>query len=1139
MNEKEQLLINSIYRFARKVLLYRFLGMVSVLSVILLVFWLSVTFADHLFYFSEISRWGLLLIHTTFVVVLFTIFFFKPLRSFLILKKNSDLSSFAREIGQKYLDNDDELVNIYHLITRPGMPGISDELKAAAIKKVCDKYREIDYAARLHIKNYLLSVKILIFSLIGAIALIASQHEIIIHSSKRLLNPANEYLQIPPYTFVVQPGNTRIIQGKKIEFLVRYKGPVLARCQLILDTKKHIQVLPLKKRADGFYGELKDIQHSFTYKIRGTPLYARELDNRINSETYHVKVLIPPYTKNLDIELIPPAYTRLPLRTLDRNLGDIAALAGTKVKVKFETNKPLHSAKIVFSSGKQKDFRVRGQFVSGDFIVLQNDSYHFVLADTGGLNNLNPIEYRVALLPDLPPLVEISEPGQDLELQLDVTLPVKIEVQDDYGIINAGLSYQILRPDTSVDTSWRTVMVRQSDGGLLHRTYDYLWDFNLLPITFEDEIRYFAWAKDNRPGKKSGIGKSLVYSIRFPSLDQFFDTFSQQQEENIDEMEKVSKESQKLKKKLEEINRELKRAKELDWEKKQQVQQALEKQKELQKKLDEIQKNLEEMVQKLDENNLISEELLQKYQQLQELFRQVATPELLEALEKLQNALEKNNPQEVKKAFENFKLNQEIFKESIERTMELLKQVQFEQKMDRLIQQAKNITEQQQKINEQLTDSLSLQNTEERSRLEEMQKQQKGNLDNLKNALERFQQEPRLQKYPGLKEELEKAHNKLNDSSLQQQLQKIQKQISNADQEAAMGTSQKLSQNFEDIQNSLEQAGAQMKKQNKMEIMRKMASAMNRMLKLSHQQEQIQRQTKKASPLGDGLKDVERKQGRVQENFQKIIGDIVALSKETFFINPSMSKSLNQAYKNMQNSLNQLSERNKSSAMRSQQQAMSALNQGVEQMHQALSQLSQAESGTGFQQFMEQMQKMAGRQGQLNEQTLSLFQGQGNSGQLTLAQQGQMQRLAAEQQAIREALQQMQDQGGERSDVLGRLDGMAKQMDEVIQDLLKYNVDRKTIERQRKILSRMLDAQKSLEQRKQSKKRKAQQAKKYLTKDPGKIKHSRDDQREALQQALRRALEEGYTADYQKLIERYFKELLKDSKEEKQESIKR
>ena len=1131
MNKKERFFIDNIFRYAKRNLLYRFWGSLSFFFLILVIFGISTAFADHLFYFSELSRWGLLLIHTGFVLFLLIIFVFKPLAEIRSLKRDTDLSRFAREIGHRQLKQPDELVNIYHLIKRPSINGVSAELRDAAIERAYEKLKQYNFSASFRLKDYLPSSVLIVLVTLSAAVLLATHSDVIVHSGKRLLNPANEYLRIPPFTFRVEPGNAKVIQGRNVEFRVEYEGPTLAGCQLTLQEDGARQTIPLKKRPDGYFALLKDVQRPFTYRVEGQPLYAGELADHLHSRSYKVQVLIPPQMKNLDIQLFPPAYTGLPGRTLDRNLGDIVALAGTKAQFKFETNKPLARAKIVFSSGREKTLRVRDRFVAGEFIVRKDDSYHFVLSDTGNLHNLNPIEYRITLLPDLAPLVEITEPGQDLELQLDVILPLKIEVQDDYGIVRCGITYQIRRQDSTQDTSWHSVPVRQNDGGRLRRTYNYLWDFNRMPVTFEDEIRYFAWAKDNRPGKDRGIGKSATYIIRFPSLDEFFEDFADQQEKNIDEMERVGQESQKLKKKLEEINRELKRARELDWEKKQQVQQALETQKELQKKLDEIQKNLEEMVQKLDENNLISEELLQKYEQLQELFREVATPELLQALEELQNALQKNNPQDIKKAFEKFRLNQEMFEKSIERTMELLKQVQFEQKMDRLIQQAKNLTEQQQKMNEELADSSRLQQEEQRRRLEEMHRQQQNNLESLKEALDRFKQEPRVDQFSGLKDKLQETADKLNDPALQKQMQDMQSQLAGAKPQAAQ-TSRNLSSEFQNIQQGLEQAGAQMKMQNKMEVMRKMASAMNRMLKLSHQQEQIQRKTKLASPLGEGLKDVEREQGRIQQNFRRVIGDIVALSKETFFISPNMSKSLNQAEQNMENSLNQLSERNKSSAMRYQQQAMSALNRGVEQMHQSMSQLSQSESGTGFQQFMEQMQKMAGRQGQINDQTLSLFPGEGNRGQLTADQQAQMQRLAAEQQALREALQQMQEQGGERSDILGRLDGMAQQMDEVIKDLLKNNVDRKTIERQRKILSRMLDAQKSLEQRKQSKKRKAQKAKKYLAKDPGKIQGERDNRREELQQALRRALEEGYTPDYQKLIEKYFKELIRNEQAE-------
>lgn len=86
----------------------------------------------------------------------------------------------------------------------------------------------------------------------------------------------------------------------------------------------------------------------------------------------------------------------------------------------------------------------------------------------------------------------------------------------------------------------------------------------------------------------------------------------------------------------------MKQSKKLDWEKKNQLSQDIERQKKLQKKIEQIRKELEKAVKKLEQNDLISEELLQKYMQLQDLFREVLTPELEEALKKLNQALEKS-----------------------------------------------------------------------------------------------------------------------------------------------------------------------------------------------------------------------------------------------------------------------------------------------------------------------------------------------------------------------------------------------------------------------------------------------------------------------------------------------------------------
>lgn len=480
--------------------------------------------------------------------------------------------------------------------------------------------------------------------------------------------------------------------------------------------------------------------------------------------------------------------------------------------------------------------------------------------------------------------------------------------------------------------------------------------------------------------------------------------------------------------------------------------------------------------------------------------------------------MEKSNPNEVKKALESFKLNQEAFQANLERTLELFKQVQLEQQLDQLVQQAENLVNNQQKITENLTNN-------ENKKATTQTKQQDEQLNSLKKNLERLVRKEGLNKFAKAKDQLQKTDSKINEENLKEKIKQLQQQIENSKQAQSKQNSEQLKQSFSQIQNSLGQALSEMQQQNKQDVQKKMLSAAKKMLKLSHEQESVQQNTKDASQLNDDLQELGRKQSHIKANFRKIISDIIELSKETFFVDPAMNKSLANAYHNMQQSMDALSERQNAQASVKQQQAMQSLNIGINSMQQSMQQLSNSQSGTGFEQFMEKMQQMAGAQGSLNEESLNFMQGQGNGGQMSLQQQSETRRLAAQQKAIQQALKEMADQTGNRSDILGRLNEMGEEMEEIVQDMLANNINRKTIDRQQQILSRMLDAQKSVREREYSKKRKAEQAKKYFAKDPGGIKNFEDISQKEIQEALKRALSEGYNSDYQKLIDAYFKQL--------------
>jgi len=230
----------------------------------------------------------------------------------------------------------------------------------------------------------------------------------------------------------------------------------------------------------------------------------------------------------------------------------------------------------------------------------------------------------------------------------------------------------------------------------------------------------------------------------------------------------------------------------------------------------------------------------------------------------------------------------------------------------------------------------------------------------------------------------------------------------------------------------------------------------------------------------------------------------------------------------MNDALKQFEERNMAKTTRSQQKAMISLNEALKQLRSAMKELANSSSASGLDEYLQKLSQMAGKQQGINQQTLQLNPG----GQpKTLGQQASMARLAAEQEALRKSMEQLMGEYGERSDVLGRLDQIGKDMGDVVKDLQKRNVSRRTINRQQRILQRLLDAQKSARKQDYSRKRRAETGKYYPALNPGQLPTNLGEKNIQIQRDLLKALKEGYSKDYQQLIKKYFEALMRESVE--------
>ena len=201
---------------------------------------------------------------------------------------------------------------------------------------------------------------------------------------------------------------------------------------------------------------------------------------------------------------------------------------------------------------------------------------------------------------------------------------------------------------------------------------------------------------------------------------------------------------------------------------------------------------------------------------------------------------------------------------------------------------------------------------------------------------------------------------------------------------------------------------------------------------------------------------------------------------------------------------------------------MLALNEGAQTIIQTIKQMQDSGSASGYNEFLKQMELMANQQGELNQQGPQLALGQ----LAASMQQSLIEQMLFKQQGIRNSLKQMMEKMTEEGNQgLGDLSGISNEMDQVINDLKRKKFDRETSNRQQRILSRMLDSQKSLTQRGFEDERKSQTAEQIILGGPMGLPENLGQRQSLIMEAMDIALKSGYNNDYQKMIRRYFNSL--------------
>lgn len=1092
------------------------LGILLTLAAIVLVglfaFMLDMIF--HLPPAARLTLWGITLIALAVGLVGFVLY---PL-----IRRFSD-EMLAMEIGQKIEQIGDRMIDALQLwkTVEKNPYRYSISLAESSIQSAADlssrhNFKETISRRPLVLVGRILAVGAVLFILL-AVVFPGRFNE----SALRFRYPSAETLQHEVVSFTVSPGNVKLLEGTPLTIDVTTHGPQLQNIEFVSKQAGddwRAQNLSTTT-PNQFSMDFASLRKGFQYQVRA---------GQWESETYTVTVTERPIVTEIQLRFEYPEYTNLPPVTREINDGEVVALKGTKVFVTAKSNNVLDFAELVFQDSTTIELDIRNQKqMEGQFTVVEDGNYHINLRDRDGVSNQSPLVYGIHALADEIPLVRILEPGQDIDIGEDMQVYLLIAGLDDYGFTRLNLSYY-----TNRDTTVYTEKIATYRGNSTDLTQEYNWNLTALELLPEDVVTYWVELYDNDAisGPKKGV--SSTYTIRFPSLYELYAEVDEQQTEQIMDVDEMLREGRDLKQKMEELAREMQKDPEVDWQKQKEIEKALEEQKKMAEEFQEMAESMDQTMEKLEKNAEANFEVMEKIEQIQELMNEVATPEMKEALQKMQEAIESLDPEEIQRALEEMNLTQEEMLERLDRTLGMLKELQKEQRMNAAVKKAEELVKRQEAIEEELQkmDDGDM-SQEDRENLAKEQEGIKQDLEQLMKDMEQLKE--MMENEPSVAEQLENVKQEVQEQNTPSEMQELSQMMRQSQSSGGQcqSKSQKIKSALTEMSEGMQQAQSMMQSQMQEQLAEEMRQETQDLISLSKQQEALKSEISENlnSPYNIDPGEMADRQMALKQSLERLSDRIFETSKKSMSVRPEMMRKLGEAMNEMENAMSQMQGNSTTQMLGPSNKAMAALNDAARQMMSASSQNNSSQSGSSGSQAQQQMQALGQQQQGLNSQTQSLFnQMQGQSG-LSLEARQQMARLAAEQQQIQKGMEELAREVKNRDDILGRLDDMVKEAENVVKDLQDRNIDRRTLERQQRILSRLLDAQKSMRQREYSRKREAQTAEDIRRRSPNELPADLLERKRNLHDDLLRSMREGVPVEYEGLIKSYFQALSQDN----------
>lgn len=1028
-----------------------------------LLYFIGTLLVEHFLWLPPQGRTLLFWLFVTVEVFLLLRFILFPVFRLFKLQKGIDYTEASQIIGNHFSEVSDKLTNFLQLNNQVN----PSELLLASIEQKAKNLQPIPFSKAVNFKK---NVKYLPYAAVPLLLLlvfmISGNSAIITQSFSRVVHYQTRYT--PPAPFSFQLLNPKLVSEQGQDFVLQLKtvGKVIPE-NAVIRIGEESYFLETLKPGEFLYRFEKPMK---------TVVFHFEANNVVSQE-YELEIVAVPTLLNFSMMLQFPSYLGKKAEVI-QGTGNAVVPEGTKVIWNVHA---LATTSVDFEAVDTRQAFQRAATTFTFAKTISDNTEYQIVTSNQKVKDYEKLSYQITTVKDQYPSISVQAAPDSLKLKKNVILG---QVSDDYGLTKLQV---VFYPNDQPNLARKAVLPVKKAA------------FDQFVYSFPDGLAiepgisydYYFEVFDNDAVHHFKSSKSAVFSHRELTSEEKEEQVLQEQNSNINSLEKSIKNQDKQLSELDKLQKLGKEKNNLDFKDQKKVEDFIKRQQQQDEMMKEFSKKLEENLEQFqpEKKDEFKEELLKR---LDKNEKEIEKNEKL--LKELEELTKKLKDEELFEKVDKLKQNTKDQTKSLEQLVELTKRFYVEKKAEQIASKLEELSKKEDKLSESKDNNAKQQDiiTKEFDKIQEELKELEKQNEELKAPMD----------IPN-----DTNEQKSIDEDLQKATEELQKQNQSKAKPKQKSAAQKMQQMSQKMKQAMDMGGMeQLEEDAKM-----LRQILDNLLAFSFSQEDLMKHFKSSSTRTLGFNKLLKKQQDLKNQFKHIDDSLFAMSLRNPRISEMITKEVGNVQYNVDKSLDNLADNNIGKGVSHQQYTVTSANKLADFLSDVMNQMQsemmmqmQGEGtgngkpkpgqGQGMQlpdiikkqeglaQKMKEGMKPGEQQGQKAGEGKPDKNGQqngqqGGNGEDGEGDAGRLLEILKEQQQLRDALQKAMEKNG----MGGNGQNALQQMKDIEKQLLNKGFKNETLQKMLNLKHELLKLEKAMQQQGEDNKRQSQSNKKEFS----------------------------------------------------------